>query len=930
LAAAGADGTIGEDSRGDRAVAATARTGDNGNGRGRLSGYWATLVAALMSVYWLFFVLAPVLAGEAPSGTAFALTRTPLLAIAAALVLHHGFAHLRPGRLRRSWLFIGAAIASVFVGEAYRSWRNLTGAPNPMFGVSDIFYLAYFPLLLAGLLQLPRVFSGRSDLAKFVLDCATVAIGGGMFVWHFGIRPALIANAQTDSVAAWIAISYPIGDLLTLVGIATVLLRLPTGPTRVVYVLLGLSLTASLAGDLAWILIELLTGVSLSVFAELLWFLQAVVLVVMADVARRQAQAFKEQRELHDPQFAILPYAALAAGYALILGVTVSIDANGLDALRSLLFWGGLLTATVVARQALASRENATLLAERARRSGESRLAKLIENAADGIFVVDRELRTVYASPSALRLLAVGEAGLIGQPITGFLPPDDAESLRTLLAGLDHVTGRRSGKLMLRFATGASGHAWTETTVTDERQDAQLAGIVLNVRDVSEHHRLEEQMQHEALHDALTQLPNRELFLDRVTRAASNARRAGHLVAVAVLDLDQFRLINDSLGHAMGDQVIVLVAERLKSSLRSGDTLARLGADEFALMFDDAGDPGVLSARLERVLASFSGPYRIGRHSLRLTAGIGVAVARDGASAEELLRDADTAVTTAKQSGPNRYHIFEPALHARVVERLAMQAAVPEALEHDRFIVQLQPVVGLVDGYPIALRPRLRWRHPESAPFPIERVREVVRDVDVAFRLGEWQLATAQREYASLIRYQPAAGSLSLLMPLDNRHLQHVDLVPRVSALLEQIGMPAVNLMIAVSEEALGGDNELALRPLRQLRSIGVRLALARFGSRASSLAALHEPLFDALILSRGLSQGLIHGGRGTTLVRGVIALADALGARAIATGVDSVEIRDALSELGCLYGIGNALAPPMALEHLLPWLGGRLSDIGR
>lgn len=904
--------------------------GRAGGTSGWLLRHWATAVAALITLYWLLFVLMPVFAGSAPDGTAFAVTRTPLLAIAAALVIHHGLAHLRPGRLRRSWLFIGAAIASICLGEAYRTWRNLVGAPNPIFGVSDVFYLAYFPLLLIGLLQLPRVFSGRADLAKFVLDCATVAIGGGMFVWHFGIRPALIANSQADPVVAWVAIAYPIGDLLTLVGIATVLLRLPTGPTRAVYLLLGLALSASLAGDLAWILMELMTGAKFSVLAEMLWFLQSVIFVVMADAARRQAQAFNDGRSGHAPQFAPLPYAALAAGYALIIGVTLSTEAGQLAALRSLLFWGGLLTATVVARQALASRENAILLAERARRSGESRLAKLIENAADGIFVVDRDLHTVYASPSALRLLATSESRLIGQPITTFLPADDAESLRTLLAGLDHVTGRRSGKLMLRFAGRGGAHAWTETTVTDERQDAQLAGIVLNVRDVSEHHRLEEQMQHEALHDALTQLPNRELFLDRVTRAAANARRAGHLVAVAVLDLDQFRLINDSLGHAMGDQVIVLVAERLKSSLRSGDTLARLGADEFALMFDDAGEPAVLSARLDRVLASFSGPFRIGRHSLRLTAGIGVAVARDGASADELLRDADTAVTTAKQGGPNRYHIFEPALHARVVERLAMQAAVPDALDHDRFVVQLQPVVGLVDGYPIALRPRLRWRDPASAPFPIERVREVVRDIDVAFRLGEWMLATAQREYANLMRYQPAAGSLSLLMALDNRHLQHADLVPRVSALLEQIGMPAVNLMIAVSEEALGGDNELALRPLRQLRSIGVRLALARFGSRASSLAALHEPLFDALILSRSLSQGLSLGGRGSTLVRGVIALAEALGARAIATGVDSIEVRDALSELGCLYGIGNALAPPMALEHLLPWLGGRLSEVGR
>jgi diguanylate cyclase (GGDEF)-like protein/PAS domain S-box-containing protein len=895
-----------------------------------LGGYAATAFAALITLFWLVFVLAPVIAGAPGNGLSFSLVRAPMLLLAAVLVVHHAVMHLKAGRLRRSWLLIGAAIGSVCIGEAWRIAMMWQGVANPVFGVSDVFYLAYFPLLLAGLVQLPRIFHGRSDLLKFLLDCATVAFGAGMFVWHLGIRPALVANTNSEALAAVVAIAYPLGDLLTIVGIATVLLRLPSGVTRRTYLLLGAALAASLAGDLVWILQQLLTTAPISVLAEVMWFLQALLLVVMADSARRRASAFNEPRTDHVGLFASLPYLALLAGYALIAVVAFKSGAGQLDALRSLLLWGGLLTASVVARQALASRENAALIAERMRLSGESRLAKLIENAADGIFVLDREFKVVYASPSALRLLAISAKALLGRPVTGFLPADDAESLRTLLAGLDRTTGRRGGKLMLRFAAEGGTPAWTETAVTDERNDPHLDGIVLNVRDVSAHHRLEEQMQHEALHDPLTQLPNRDLFLDRVTRAGENARRVSQRIAVAVLDLDQFRLINDSLGHSMGDEVIVLVAERLKSSLRSGDTLARLGADEFAMMFDDAGDPAVLSARLDRVLASFSGPFRLGRQSLRLSAGVGVAVARDGAKADELLRDADTAVTTAKQAGQNRYHIFEAALHARVVERLAMQAAVPDALEHDGFVVQLQPVVGLVDGYPLALRPRLRWRDPANAPFPIERLSEVVRDADVSLRLSEWMLTVAQREYTNLMRYQASAGALSLIIPLDARFVQQGNVVARVSAVLDQVGMPAVNLMLAVSEDALGGDSEFALRPLRQLRGLGVRLALSRFGSRGSSLAALHEPLFDALILSRTLTQGLQPGGRGNTLVRGVVAMAEALGARAIATGVDNNGARDALSELGCLYGIGSALAPPMALEHLLPWLGARLAEAGR
>lgn len=899
-----------------------------GRGIAGLRGYRASVFAATVGLAWLVFVLAPGLAGHPAPAAVYALARTPLLLVAALLVLHHALAQLAPGRIRRSWLCVGAAIASVFFGEANRALIEVGGL-GAAFGLSDAFYLAYFPLVLAGLLQLPRVFSGRADLAKFILDCAIVAVGGGMFVWHFGIRPVLVATSQAEPLAAWVAIAYPVGDLLTLVGIAAVLMRLPTGPTRGVYLLLGAALAASLAGDLLWIL-RVRSPALVPVWAELLWFVQAVLFVWMADTARRRAQAFHERRVDRVGRFVALPYLALAGGYALVAAVAAGSKAVGDPALPSLLAWGGVLVACVVARLGIASRENALLLAERARRSGEARLAKLIENATDGIFVVDAEFRVIYASPSALRLLAARKERLVGRPIADFLPADDADSLHSLLAALDGQGGRRSGKLVLRLAGDNAGLAWVETTVTDARHDPDLAGIVLNVRDVSEHHRLEAQMQHEALHDALTQLPNRELFLDRVARALDGSRRNGRTVAVAVLDLDQFRLVNDSLGHATGDQIVVLVAERLKSSLRDGDTLARLGADEFALMLDDVADPAVLQARLDRLLAGFAGPFRLGRHSLRLSAGIGVAVARDGVSAADLLRDADTAVTTAKQAGPNRHHIFEPELHARVVERLALQAAVPDGLDHDRFVVHMQPVVGLVDGRPIALRPRLRWRDPRNAPFPIERLRGVVLDADIAFRLGEWILATAQREYINLLRYQPAAGALSLLIPLDSRHLQHAGLVQRVSALLEQIGMPAVNLMVAVSEEALGGESELSLRPLRQLRGIGVRLALARFGGRGSSLAALHEPLFDALILSRSLSQGLGAGDRGQTLVRGVLALTEALGARAIATGVDTPEVRDALAALGCRYGLGQALAQPMPLEHLLPWLGGRLAEAER
>lgn len=900
----------------------------NSRRAGFVTRHRASLIASALGLLWCVLVVSRVQSGLPPDPVLFPLVRAALLMLAAFLLLQHAVLGAPSGRHRRSWLWIGAAITAVGLGESYRTALTWQIGEHFEVGMADAFYLSYFPLMLAGLLQLPRGFSGRNELAKFLLDCATVSIGGGMFVWQFAIHPAWQIDRAGDSLLTFIAIAYPVGDLLTLVGIAAVMLRLPTGPMRSVYLLLGATLCTSLVGDLVWILAQLFQWHS-GIFAELLWLAQAVLLVWFAESARLTAPDDLASAASLGSRFAILPYLALAAGYGLIAVIAIDSGSARSEALPGLLALGGVLLACVMLRQALANQDYVRLLGEQTRRSGESRLAKLIENATDGIFVLDADLRVRYASPSVVRLLALPAARLVDARIDDFLSRDDADSLQSLLTTLDAERGRRSGKLMLRFRSERGEWLWTEATLSDQRNDATLSGIVLNVRDMSEHQQMEAQMQHLALHDALTQLPNRELFLSRVERAIAPLDGQVPSIAVAVLDLEQLRLINDSLGHDTGDQVVVLAAERVRNALRSGDTVARIGADEFALLLEDADDASNLGARIERVLASFHEPFRVGAHSLRVSAGIGVALARAGADAGTLLRDADTTAASARQEGPNRHRVFAPELHARALERLALQAAVPEALDQDRFVIHLQPVLGLVDGYPVALRPRMRWRNPATASFPIERLRGNVQGEEVAFRLGEWILATAQREYASLLRYQPAAGALSLLIPIDSRHLHHAGWVARISALLEEIGMPAVNLMVAVSEEALGGDSEAALKPLRELRAIGVRLALARFGSRASSLAVLHEPLFDALILSRSLSQGLSQGGRGQTLVRGVVGLADALNARAIATGVDTPEIRDALADAGCLYGIGTALAQPMPLEHLLPWLGGRLAESG-
>lgn len=879
-----------------------------------------TIAGLALGLLWLLLAYGP-LRGNALSPLLGSFGRMPLLIVATWLCLRRSRASV--GRTRWSLILIAGALVAITVGDVLWSLEYLRSYRRPGLGAWDALYLGYFPLILGGLMLLPRAFASRSDLAKFMLDATIVVVGGGMFVWQFLLSHLIARAAPLRDLHSFIDLAYPVGDLLTLVGIATVLLRLPQGQARRSYRLLGFALIASLAGDLMWALFDPEQVSWSDPLARIFWFSQSLLFLAAAESTLRGGAAVRA-RALPRASLAALPYIALIAGYGLLAWVAIT---GRTSALHALLGWASVMTVAVVLRQAISHRENVFLLRDHARLAGEARLAKLIENAADGILVLASDLRIIYASPPAQRMLADNGGALPGRAIRSLLIAEDADALTAKLGVIDHDSSRRAGKLMLRFQIGGN-LVLTEATVTDQRADPDLAGIVLNIRDITAHQALEDQWRHDALHEPLTQLPGRELFLDRVERGRAALGRGIDQLAVAVLDIDQYRLINDSLGHEYGDQLLLLCRDRLQQQKRDSDTLARINDTGFAVLLEAQGDAAQFAARIERLMSVFATPFVLGANSLRVSCSLGFAVA-DGkaATAAELLRQADTALTLSRTDGGGGYRVFAPEQHAQVMERLRVQACIPEAIEQGKFVLHLQPVVGLVDGFPIALRPRVSWRDAESAPFPLARLREAVRHNEIGMQLGEWILDQAQREFANVIRYQSGAGHLSLLIAISGQQLRHPGLIERVQRLLHKLGLAAVNLHLSITEDSLADEHEAAMMALRQLRSVGVRLALAEFGGRASSLASLHENLFDTLVLSSQLVRSLTPSSRATALVRGVIALGEGLGTRIIAAGVDNDAQRELLAELGCLYGMGNALAPPMAVEHLLPWLGGRLAE---
>lgn len=872
-----------------------------------------TAVSVVAGLSWLALLMT---AGLTPTAIG-SVDRLPLLLIGAVFA---GMAASRARhRERLAWACLCLAITAILGGEISWAVQYLSGGGNPTLGLSDAFYLSYFPLVTASILLLPKQLQSRAETLRFLLDAGIVVVGGGMLVWLLAIAPGL--GKQMAPLAGIVALAYALGNLLTIVAAATMLLRLPVGSARQVYLFLGLSLLASLAGDMTWILQQLLSSsTDVPSWPRLFWFLQALLLVAAGEWHHRFHPDWSQTPIQRQPSLPALPYVFLLIGYGLIAGLAWS---GQLQTLRLLLIGGLLLTVLVVLRQALAHHLHSQLQNEQERLASESKLAKLIENAAEGIAVLNANYRILYASPAVGRLLRLPTARLLDRSILEYLAPDDADSLRQSLAELGGTTGRNSRKLMLRLLPQGSGMIWVEATLSDRRRDPELAGIVLNLRDVTEHHQLEDQMRFEALHDALTHLPNRELFLDRVLRALNAASPGQH--AVLVLALGALRQINDSLGHSFGDQALILTGDRLRQTLGTETALARLNAEEFAALLDAS----TLEAKVDQIHAAFAEPLQLGQHQMTVRLEIGVALSRVGATAQELLRDADTACTRAQeQHGSRRYELFAVEQHEQAMAWLALQSALPDALANGRFQVHLEPIVGLIDGFPFGLRPRLRWADPSRAVFPIERVREVIASGNpLGLNVAEWVITAAEREYASVLRFLPAAGSLSLLTPVNSSLLLRGGLSERTFQRTQELGIPPVNLMFSVTETTLFAEGGMGFQRLRELRQVGARLALANFGGRGSSLAALQEPMFDTIVLARDLVARLGAGSRANALVRGVIAAAESVGTRVIAAGVETDAQKELLIDQGCLYGLGSALAKAMPAEHLLPWLGGRFHE---
>ena len=457
--------------------------------------------------------------------------------------------------------------------------------------------------------------------------------------------------------------------------------------------------------------------------------------------------------------------------------------------------------------------------------------------------------------------------------------------------------------------------SWGEVVADAEGRPQRMVGICW---DITDRLAVEEQLVHEALHDRLTGLPNRALFLDRLAHALPALQRRAGVLAVLFIDVDRFKVINDSLGHEAGDEVLRELARRLGAMMRPGDSVARFGGDEFVVLCEGLDDPGQAVAIADRLQAGISVPLAVRGAELVVTVSTGIAVsAACGDSPGALLRDADAAMYRAKQQGRARSVIFADAMRAEAKGRLDTETELRHALSHGQLRVYYQPIMDMQSGWMVAVEALVRWQHPTRGLVPPEEFIGVAEETGLIVPLGEWVLEESCNQLLRWRRDHPHHARLGMAVNVSGVQIAQLDFVDRVTAVLSRTGLEGSGLELEITESVLMRDAEQAMSVLRALRALGVRLSIDDFGTGYSSLSYLRRFPVDTLKIDRSFVDGLGHDPEDAAIVQTIVSLATSLGMATVAEGVETALQYDLARSLGCIRSQGFFMSRPLPAAEL-------------
>ena len=579
---------------------------------------------------------------------------------------------------------------------------------------------------------------------------------------------------------------------------------------------------------------------------------------------------------------------------------------------------GALMLLMLVALAATRRRRLLADVEQRALRESERRLRALVEHGSDMITVVTPDTTVIYQAGAVGAMLGYAPGELEGAHLTEWLHPDDATSL-TQLCG---TASTASAELRLRHRDGSERVC--EVHATNLRDDPAWEGIVLNIWDLSERKALEERLRHQAFHDALTGLPNRALVLDRAEVMLARARRSSATLAALFIDLDGFKHVNDTFGHAAGDQLLGIVAGRLKGIVRAQDTVGRLGGDEFVLLLDpDASNipPDLIAQRVLDVIGQPVELEDAGR-TVSVTASIGLAVGRDG-SVDELLRDADFALYEAKREGKASYILFEASMQIEAQDRLELEGELERAIALDQLFLLYQPTFDLHTNQVTGVEALIRWRHPTRGVLSPDAFIPLAEQTRLIVPLGRWVLLEACRQAAA---WHSAGHPIGMSVNVSTRQLDQDGLEADVQQALQQSGLNPATLTLEITETALMADIDAATLRLEALKALGVRIAIDDFGTGHSSLAYLRRFPVDALKIDRSFITGIASSDAAAAIISTLVQLGKTLGIETLAEGIEQPAQLEKLQQEHCDQGQGFLFARPLDVDGVEEFLDSAVS----
>ncbi len=818
------------------------------------------------------------------------------------------------GGSRPAWLLFAFSSLMAASGNAVWGWYEVVlGQEVPESSVADLFFLLFAPPAIVGLLVLAKKPVTRAGWVCLGLDAWL--IGGSLLTLSWSLALAHTAHFQGEPVwQAALSLAYPLLDIaLVSMVLALHFRRSPANRSATNTAIAALALTVLC--DAMFTSPLLRESYASGQLLDAGWFAGSLLLAYAPWGVRRHPDggaAARGQRLQSRPVAgslaALTPYLAAAV---CTLGILYNV-VEGRRVDRVVVLTGCTVVLALVVRQGIMLLDNIALTQELAHK--ENHFRSLVQGSSDVIMIAAPSGILRYVSPAASGVYGRDAEELIGTELAALIHPEDlggvVHEVRRFLAA--SPAEEPTTRIECRFRSGRGDWLNVESTV-----NRHSGGLLFNSRDVTERVRLQAQLQHNAEHDPLTDLPNRALFTRRVRQALGGRRSSDPGTAVLFIDLDGFKAVNDRLGHQAGDDLLVQAARRLQESVRAGDTAARLGGDEFAALIlgDGTRDRDARESQVheiaDRLRLTLSQPYRVDSgDEVRVAASIGVAFAEPGLSAGDLLRNADLAMYRAKAGGKDRVELYRPHMQAEVVRRSELAARLRTALDDGEFALLHQPVVDLTTGRVSAVSAQARWRSSQGILFTPAEYLRVTDDGARTAELGRWLLEEAVEqaaERAGIGHRAPVSIRLSASRLLD-RSLP----LGSVESLLTRHGLPSGSLIIELDNSDPGVPLDELEQRLVTLRRLGVRIALDGFGSGHVAINALRRLPVDILKLDRSLVEGVVESARLRKITSGVLRIARDLGLQTVAEGVDVPEQVLALRAMGCTHAQGMAFAGPL------------------